>query len=306
METVLIDTFTRVELEMVLADELGLADRAELEDPNLRKRDIIRHVTAKWGLDQLADMSRRILNELNLVNQGELESLVAEHEHSRGGVRGSIKNLIFAANGPKPELVLRDAVNNDVEITRNAEFCLIYDREIPPEGLTWKTLIDWWRDRESLSADLDDRAVGLRLYERLRDSVRDNPVEDLVFRTYSKRYGTQGFGIPALVPQVYLHYDPYTKRQRGGDASQLARQRMDFLMLFSDRRRVVLEVDGRQHYADDSGKASPQRYSEMVSEDRRLRLTGYEVYRFGGYELGDPAAETMLTSFFDSLHSKST
>jgi hypothetical protein len=35
---------------------------------------------------------------------------------------GGVKNLIFAANGPKPELVLRDAVNNDVEIARNGEF----------------------------------------------------------------------------------------------------------------------------------------------------------------------------------------
>jgi hypothetical protein len=30
----------------------------------------------------------------------------------------------------------------------------------------------------------------------------------------------------------------------------------------------------------------------MVAEDRDLRLLGYEVYRFGGYELsaGDPSA----------------
>jgi len=299
------DTFTRASLEIVLADELGLAERAELVAPD-SKRAVVFHVTANWSLDQLIALSRRILNDLELLHPEELEALVAEYDRSHAGVSGSIKNLIFAANGPKPELVLRDAVNNDVEITRNAEFCLVYDRTIPPEGLTWQSLIDWWRERESLGADLDDRAVGLQLYERLRDSVRDNRVEDLVFRTYSKRYGTQGFGIPALVPQVYLHYDPYTKRQRGGDGSQLARQRMDFLMLYSDRRRVVIEVDGRQHYADDSGKASPQRYSEMLSEDRRLRLTGYEVYRFGGYELGDPAAEAMLTSFFDSLHSRST
>ena len=33
--------------------------------------------------------------------------------------------------------------------------------------------------------------------------------------------------------------------------------------------------------ADDDGSASPDRYAEMVREDRTLRLTGYEVYRFG-------------------------
>ncbi|HEX5200331.1 MAG TPA: hypothetical protein VFW27_10375 [Actinoplanes sp.] len=46
-----------------------------------------------------------------------------------------------------------------------------------------------------------------------------------------------------------------------------------------------------QHYADEPATpgarwaASPRRYAEMVAEDRALRLRGYEVYRFGGYEL---------------------
>ncbi|SFU11063.1 hypothetical protein SAMN04487915_11185, partial [Arthrobacter sp. ov118] len=47
---------------------------------------------------------------------------------------------------------------------------------------------------------------------------------------------------------------------------------------------MVLEVDGKQHYAN-GDTASPALYSEMVSEDRRLRLADYEVYRFGGAEL---------------------
>jgi hypothetical protein len=59
---------------------------------------------------------------------------------------------------------------------------------------------------------------------------------------------------------------------------------MDFLILFSSRHRVVLEVDGKHHYAN-GDTASPALYSEMVSEDRRLRLAGYEVYRFGGTKL---------------------
>ena len=59
------------------------------------------------------------------------------------------------------------------------------------------------------------------------------------------------YDIPALIPQVYLHYDPYNQRTRRSLSSgtPLARQRMDFLLLFSDRQRVVIEVDGKQHYA---------------------------------------------------------
>jgi very-short-patch-repair endonuclease len=77
---------------------------------------------------------------------------------------------------------------------------------------------------------------------------------------------------------------------------------MDFLLLLDRHRRVVLEVDGIQHYADDDGSASPERYAEMVAADRELRLAGYEVYRFGGGEIADRGrAVGMLDRFFDAL-----
>ncbi|PLC10656.1 hypothetical protein AUQ48_17310 [Kocuria flava] len=128
--------------------------------------------------------------------------------------------------------------------------------------------------------------------------MADNEAERLLFDEYCKRYGTQGFDIPALIPQVYLHYDPYTKRT----GATLPRQRMDFLLLLPSRRRVVLELDGKQHYAEDDGKASPRRYAEMVKEDRELRLAGYEVYRFGGREFMEGQhPRPMLGKFFDTL-----
>jgi hypothetical protein len=41
----------------------------------------------------------------------------------------------------------------------------------------------------------------------------------------------------------------------------------------------------------------------MVAEDRRLRLAGYEVYRFGGAELSpdDLDAPARVERFFDEL-----
>ena len=53
-----------------------------------------------------------------------------------GGVEGPTKNLIFAANGPKPDIVLRDAVSNDIEIVANAEIRPVYEEPyLPAEGL---------------------------------------------------------------------------------------------------------------------------------------------------------------------------
>jgi hypothetical protein len=61
-----------------------------------------------------------------------------------------------------------------------------------------------------------------------------------------------------------------------------------------------LEVDGRHHYA--TGEiASPKLYSEMVAGDRHLKLRGYEVYRFGGYELQNEGSARMIEAFFLSL-----
>jgi hypothetical protein len=132
--------------------------------------------------------------------------------------------------------------------------------------------------------------------------MADNDHERLIFKTYAELYARPGgFDLPALIPQVYLHYDPYTRHERGAPGP-LPRQRMDFLLLLPDRKRIVIEVDGRQHYADDDGKASPGRYAEMVREDRALRLAGYEVYRFGVKELTDGrAGQDLVRQFFDSL-----
>jgi hypothetical protein len=172
-------SYTKDSLRIVLTDELRLVARDELpKSGDYYKRDLIRFATKDWSLAQLIDLAQRVVDRRD-VEVGQLPDLISEYRRSSGGVQGGVKNLIFAANGPKPELVLRDAVSNDVEITRNAQFCLIYDRPIGGEGLSFQALIDWWRDRESIDAAVDDREVGHRLCARLRASIGDNPAEHL-------------------------------------------------------------------------------------------------------------------------------
>lgn len=306
IEEALIYSYTRRDLEVVLDEELKLPwplAESKPTDGGFTKRDVIQAYTDGWGLPRLVALARRITAELEVTGtlRDVLEALLNEYDRG-GGVGSPAKNLIFAANGPKPDLVLRDAVNNDIEIVRNAEFCLIFDQPIPADGLKYSTLIEWWRKRQGFDDAVPARDVGLDLHQRLRSSLGDNPVELRVFDAYAARY-KDGFDIPALIPQVYVHFDPATQRTRqisGQSGSPLARQRMDFLILFSSRHRVVLEVDGKQHYAN-GDTASPALYSEMVAEDRRLRLAGYEVYRFGGAELMREDAGTRLAEFFDQL-----
>lgn len=304
IEEALIGGFTRVALETVLPEELGLDWKGD-EPPGSSdtKRSLIDGYIEGWGLPQLAALARRVVTEIDIheAHVADLKQLL-ELFDAGGGVAGSPKNLIFSANGPKPEIVLRDAMNNDIEIVKNAEYCLVYDQPIPPEGLRFAHLVDWWRHRAAFGADVPERDVALSLHARLRESLADNEAELAVFNAYARRYKNKSFDIPVLIPQVYLHYDPYDQRTRQAStgATPLTRQRMDFLLLFSDRKRVVIEVDGKQHYAT-GDKADPALYSEMVAEDRRLRLAGYEVYRFGGHELFQDDAPAMLADFFDQL-----
>jgi hypothetical protein len=235
----------------------------------------------------------------------EVVTRLEAHYQSAGGVRGEIKNLIFAANGPKPELVLTDATTNTIRIVKNEEYCLVYSRELSEHGLLWGELVDWWRDLNNLR-DWPRSKQRKNLFARLKLSMGNNEAEKLLFTTYYKEFfEVLDDNLPALIPQVYLHYDPYTVERLGG-VSRLLRQRMDFLLLFPNRRHVVLEVDGKQHYAE-GDTASPQRYAEMVEEDRNLKLAGYEVFRFGGYEFRDQErVKRVLKDFLHdllSLHS---
>ncbi|QAT83415.1 hypothetical protein EJ065_1817 [Corallococcus coralloides] len=217
-------------------------------------------------------------------------------ERVNGGVGGRPKQIIFASN-VKPDLRFSDAINGDIEIVRFADRVLVYDRPIPSTGLLWNDLQEWWAAHNGLPPQ--ERATSKHLYLRLRESLPTNsPPQRLLFDTYFRAYSRSFGGLPALLPEVWLYYDPVTVERRGRDA--LFRQRMDFLMLFSRRVRVVLEVDGIDHYAD-KGRASAAKYAEMVAADRDLRLAGYEVYRFGGGELQGSRGVAVVKGFFRLL-----
>lgn len=271
-------------------ESLGLAPAAPDEDPFKSKRLYVSARLTGKSLTELLTLSRRLLAEWD---DPALQALI--DTSGARGVDGEMKNLIFASTGPKPRIVLRDAINNIVEVIENGEFCLYYDRPLGDGGLSWSDLVQWWAEHlNTTNTDLAAKS----LWQRLNQSLASDPERHL-FRAYTKRY-RDGFAAPALIPQVYLHYDPYLRRP--GEEPFLFRQRMDFLLLLPGRRRVVIEIDGRQHYAHPDGSANPAAYATMMAEDRRLRLNGYEVHRFGGHEFIDPvAAEEMLDAFFADL-----
>jgi very-short-patch-repair endonuclease len=217
---------------------------------------------------------------------------------ARPGRTRQPKNLIFASP-VKPDIRFADAVDNDIEIVWNAGEVLVYDRPIGADGLRWRDLQAWWKDAQQIA---DDEQAKRTLYRRLLSSQPgSSPPQRNLFALYHEIHAPAVRDLPALLPEVWLHWDPKTVRERGRDA--LLRFRMDFLLLLPHGQRVVLEVDGLHHYATPDGKRpDPARYADNVRGDRDLKLSGYEVFRFGGAELqGRDRARDVLRPFFAEL-----
>lgn len=227
------------------------------------------------------------------------------------GVGNEVKNIIFAGVGGKPDIVLDDSLSNTIRLIDNGVDCLVYNQIIPSDGLKWNELVRWWSNTEEYIESEADK-----LFDRLIKSMDSSPEKNFMWVYYQYFIKEKNNpNLPALIPQVYCHYDPKSANMRRGTV--YVHQRMDFLMLFSDKERVVIEIDGVQHYSEEkeleiieykkAGKikknlASPKKYAEMVEDDRKLKLYGYNVFRFGGYEfMSEQRPKKKIIYFFDKL-----
>jgi hypothetical protein len=258
------------------------------------------HPLARRGSEQLV-----LVEKINSILQRDGYYLAVAGEESgypvyaltslRRGVAGSPKNLIFASIGPKPEIGFSDAINNDIVILSNADSCLVYDRPLSRDGLLWSELVVWWQEQTTEPLDQAAKSLGRRLLQATA-SEAEAKLFSSYFHLYKDSFEAK---LPALIPQVYLHYDPAVIKQlrrRQG----LPRRRMDFLLLLPGDQRIVFEVDGKHHFSHED-KPCLLTYAKMVSADRNLRLAGYEVFRFGANELVGPSATSSIQGFFDRL-----
>lgn len=221
------------------------------------------------------------------------------------GVKGKINSIVFAAT-MKPDILLTDVLNHTVQIPTDEGKYLLYDKEIGTDGLTWKNLLDWY-DQNHLP---DEKGLIDRLYNAVKNC--GSPIEEKFFRCYLEAVEEFGDDIPALLPQVYLYYDSKVQKER--TIKIFDHQCMDFLMLFSGSQRVVIELDGVQHYSDGEVQqpgdryprpiASTEKYASMVSAHREMTLAGYEIYRFGGSEFQNPDVTQTIRQFFIDLFAK--
>src|SRR5262249_49592124 len=149
------------------------------------------------------------------------------------------------------------ALDNHIEIVENADKVLVYDRPIGSDGIRWRDLQAWWKDTQQLPSEAEAKRS---LYRRLiRSLPEDSPPQRNLYELYHEIHNSAIQALPALLPEVWLHWDPKTVRERGPRA--LLRFRMDFLLLFPRGQRVVLEVDGSHHYTNSDGRPDGTKYA---------------------------------------------
>ncbi|WP_327389261.1 endonuclease domain-containing protein [Streptomyces microflavus] len=211
------------------------------------------------------------------------------------------RQVVFATRR-KPDIRISSVLDGDLEVLDQAERdddVLVYDRVVGNEGLRWRDLMDWWQAKRGINDAVQAKQA---LLQRMSASVpREATGQDNLGNLYYDLYGHDLDDRPALLPEVWLHWDHQTISQRRGRAQHSIR--MDFLMLLPGRQRIVIEVDGSQHYTDNRGRTpSPPRYAATMASDRDLKFLGYHVYRFGHEELKDlETARPIVADFFARL-----
>ena len=209
----------------------------------MSKRRYVRNRLMGLSAVELAEMARAIANE---YDDPGLAALVGAGWRCVG-VEGELKNLIFAAHGPKPRIVLRDAINNVIEIVEHAD-------KLPGLRPPARPRAGCPGARSPRGGPTPRRTPGAPSPRAACTggccASLGSPAEEVLFRAYGTpvRPRPAPSPLPALVPQVYLHYDPYTLRELAGrDGEALKRQRMDFLMLL--RRPQPRRDRGRRQAA---------------------------------------------------------
>jgi AbiJ-like protein len=139
--------------------------------------------------------------------------------------------ILFASRHGKPALRLRDVLDQSIEVLTGDDTVLAYDVPVSDRGLTWRDVESWWSHRKGISAD----RAKLELWRRLVTVCADvSPAQHALLVTYYD-YAKDHDPLFALLPEVWLHWDPVSRRQRGEDA---------FLINAWTSRYCCLDSDG--------------------------------------------------------------
>lgn len=225
-------------------------------------------IEKKSEIDYKGDVSKEQLNEK-----------VSEFNHKN--------EIIFAAiQKPKGNI---DTINGFYNIYINDKNCYIYDKgkNINDFGVKKEDIEEWCKEK-GIPKD--------EFYKKIRNSIPTKAKEQIKFYDYymEKIYNRDSKKNFFLFPEVYVNLNI-----NNGDGEP---QRADFMLVLPNKEKIIIEIDGIGHYADEYQQkwyASEKKYAKDREFDRNMIFKGYKVVRFSNYEIRDDIR--IVEKFFEEL-----
>lgn len=277
----------------IICDTIGLGPKNDIDNASDSKR--------KYVLKRLMPLKERELKKV--TNDLREHGYIDDNEYTNiictiDGVENSksISQIVFAASAKKPDINF-DLFTNLLDVEERPEEYLVYKEEIPiNKGLTYHELERWWNENYfgDLWCTLDDR-----LMADMSNSQKMFYIS--YYRTFKNKLEKN---LPALLPETYVKYDNKTIKQRLG--SKVTFQRMDFGLILPHNRKILIELDGKQHYSkqDINGNwvVDPEIYALERKLDRDMKFQGYEVIRVGNEELRQEGVDNVVKDLFEKMY----
>ncbi|SEJ45025.1 hypothetical protein SAMN04488058_10886 [Deinococcus reticulitermitis] len=229
------DVTTRANLIQNLRT-LGLSDA---DDGSFKSSGIgKKKYTEKLLRDQTFDSIYKILIEaLNRFKGVEDRKLTRETLIKLTESKSDSEIKLYFSGAGKPDIIIKDLARGTLEVI-DYKGCLELSTN-HRSTIMWSSLFEVHRDKFEKYNDL---------ITHLRRSIPENSLQaKMFFETYiCQTLAKRNLSAPALLPELNLHYDPMTKKFRGG-IKALDSQRCDFYMKLPNRE-IIIEVDGIQHY----------------------------------------------------------
>lgn len=193
--------------------------------------------------------------------------------------------IIFAAKG-KPNLKVNMG-NGAVNLSEDNKNYYIYDKEINSLGVRKADIEEWC---------LENRISEDEFYNKLKKSIRkDAEAQVKFYEYYMKHIYNDTKKDFFLFPEVYVNVN-----MKSWDLE--SKQCIDFMMILPNKEKVIIEIDGIGHYANENkGKwyADSNKFSVDRKFDREMQFQGYKVFRFGNVEINNDIS--VVEEFFKEL-----
>lgn len=177
---------------------------------------------------------------------------------------------------------------NNCEMVRDDYSYLIYNEPLHLQtGITYSQLKHWWQKLGYQDIQLYEERIHHTLIAKATSAHL------LFYDLYAQYFLNKPIEKYVLFPKVSV-------TQHVEDSKKF----VDFFIQLPNDRKVVIEIDSIEHYAEKKNKvwhASEPLYTSERKFDRQLMLKGYAVYRFTDLELQQPTFKQQLFVFLDEL-----